>query len=150
MSDSAEDIRRQMQDLRRSATGEMKELVDSAKTLTDWRYHVKHHPWICVGAAFALGYLIVPRKRRVPSADAQELAALLRKYHVGVTTEPTQPPRGIVKSAIGAAIPLVARSAMNLAQQRLAAGGGLASMWGGGKSTGGERETQFEEFHTPR
>lgn len=145
MSDSAEDIRRQMQDLRRSATDEMKEFVDSAKTLTDWRYHVKHHPWICMGAAVALGYFVVPRKRQVENAEARELAALLKKYNVGVTTQPQPPSKGIIKSAIGAAIPFIARSALNVAQQRFAAGGGIGSLLGGG-----QREPQYEEFKSPR
>jgi ElaB/YqjD/DUF883 family membrane-anchored ribosome-binding protein len=146
MGDSAEDIRRQMQDVRRSAAEEVRELVDTAKTLTDWRYHVKHHPWICAGTALALGFLIVPRKRHVQSEEAKELIALLKKYNVGVTAPGESTNKGMVKTMIGAAVPIVARAAVNLAQQRLATGGGLGSLLGGGR----RRETPFEEFHTPR
>jgi hypothetical protein len=73
MSDSAEDIVKRMQHVRRDVGEDVKGIVETAKTLTDWRYHVKHHPWACLGAALALGFAVAPRKRKIPSDDAKEL-----------------------------------------------------------------------------
>lgn len=148
MSDSAEDIRNQMQRLRQSATGEVREIVDSAKTLTDWRYHVKHHPWACMGAAVVLGFLVVPRKRHVPSAEAKELAELLKKYDVGVAAAPQSSKQGMFKSMIGAAIPIIARQALGVAQQRFAEHGGLSSFLGG--LSGRRAEPEFPEYEDHR
>lgn len=151
MSDSAEDIRNQMQRLRQSATGEVREIVDSAKTLTDWRYHVKHHPWLCMGAAMALGFLLVPRNRRVQDVDAKELAELLKKYNVAVNA-PQQSSKGMLKSMIGAAIPIIARQAVSVAQQRFAEQGGIGSLFGGpsGRTPAEPEHPEYGEFHHPR
>jgi hypothetical protein len=78
MSDSAEDIVKRMQNLRREVSDDVKGIVQSARTLTDWRYHVRHHPWLCAGLALGAGFLLVPRKRAIPKADARQLAELLK------------------------------------------------------------------------
>jgi hypothetical protein len=142
MSDSAEDIVQRMQNVRRDAGDSVKGIVDTAKTLSDWRYHVKHHPWLCVGAAVALGFLVAPRKRKVDTGDAKELAALLKKYHVGVAP-PSSSGNGLVRTLIGLAAPVAMRTFMSAAQNRFA-GGQFASPFGGGK------EPSYEDFNVPR
>src|SRR5437763_1024954 len=53
-------------DLQRSAEG----LKHNAQTLTDWRYYVRQHPWLAVGAAGAVAFLAVPRRTKPVSLDA--------------------------------------------------------------------------------
>jgi hypothetical protein len=79
MSDDAERIRRQMQAIRQDMEGGVKDVVDGAKQLSDWRYHVRRHPWACVGGAMALGFLLVPmRSRKKVEGIPAELLAQLR------------------------------------------------------------------------
>jgi hypothetical protein len=122
MSDSADDIIKRMHDLRREVSHDVKGIVQSARTLTDWRYHVRHHPWLCTGLAFGLGFFIVPKRRQIPMADAKELAELLKKYNVPVSGSVMGAPSGgMFRSLLAAAVPLAARTAMHIAQNRFAA-----------------------------
>jgi len=120
MSDSADDIAKRMQDLRREVSADVKGIVRSAKTLTDWRYHVRHHPWLCVGLALGAGFLVVPRRKHLPGADARQLAELLRKYNVALQPQPAGS-GGLFKALVGMAVPVLARTAMTMAHNRLAA-----------------------------
>jgi hypothetical protein len=68
-------ICRQMNEVRSHLGDEMDEIVDSARTLTDWRYYVREYPWLCLSTALAIGFLAVPRRARVvagPSAEVLE------------------------------------------------------------------------------
>lgn len=157
MDSSADDICRRMEAVRRTAGEEVETIVQSARTLSDWRYYVKNHPFLLAGAAAGLGFLLIPRKKspQAPSADdAQELVELLKKHHVrGVTVE--GPPSGLLSSVVGIATPFLLRAALAFAQNRMAAGGDWGSLFGGRKpapSTDGEEgvEQSFEEFNIPR
>jgi hypothetical protein len=145
MSDSAEEIVQRMQQVRQGVGDDVKGIVETAKTLTDWRYHLKHHPWLLVGGAVALGFLLAPRKRRIPNNDAKELAALLKKYNVSVAT-PATPSKSLFQTALGMAMPFAMRSLMSVAQNRFAGDGGpLGAMFGG------ERPARdYEDFNIPR
>jgi hypothetical protein len=129
-----------MQDVRREVSDDVKGIIRSAKTLTDWRYHVRHHPWLCAGAALGIGYLAVPRKKHLPTADARQLAELLKKYHVAV--QPQAANGGLLKAVLGMAIPVIGRAAMTMAQNRMAA------FQNGTFTTGDENESS--NFHVPR
>jgi hypothetical protein len=132
-------------------------IVQSARTLSDWRYYVNNHPFLLAGAAAGLGFLLIPRKKspQAPSADdAKELVELLKKHHVrGVTVE--GPPSGLLSSVVGIATPFLLRAALAFAQNRMAAGGDWGSLFGGRKpapSADGQEavEQSFEEFNIPR
>ncbi len=146
MSDSADDIVRRMQLVRRDVGDDVKGIVETARTLSDWRYHVKHHPWILLGGAIALGFLVAPKRRKIPGDEAKELAALLKKYNVGVTS-PTSAGKGFAASMLSIAAPFVMRSVMSAAQQRFSGAGPLGSMFGG---AGGGEEAVYEDFKIPR
>ena len=157
MESPADDICQRMESVRRTAGEEVETIVQSAKTLSDWRYYVKNHPFLLAGAAAGLGFFLVPKKKStqppVPE-DAKELIELLKKHHVnGVTVE--GPPSGLLKTIAGIATPLLIRTALNFAQSRLATGGDWHSMFGGGKTTAppdadNGAEQSFEEFNIPR
>jgi hypothetical protein len=119
-----------MQDVRRDVGEDVRGIVETAKTLSDWRYYVKNHPWACVGAALAAGFVLAPRGRHKAPPDMQELAALLKKYNV-----PVAPPRagnqGLARTLVGLAAPIVMRTVMTAAQQRFGANGSpLSSFFG--------------------
>ncbi len=155
MESSPDDICRRMEAIRRTAGEEVDVIVQSAKTLSDWRYYVKNHPLLLAGAAAGLGFLLVPRKKAAAATapdDAKELIELLKKHHVsGVTVE--GPPSGLLKTVAGIATPFLIRTAMNFAQNRMASGD-WSSLFGGGHGASpvDEDETvpSFEEFNIPR
>jgi len=59
---SAEEIQQQMRQVRRELNEEVQEIVEQARDLADWRHYVRRYPWICLGGAAALGYLLVPAR----------------------------------------------------------------------------------------
>lgn len=154
MESRADAIRRQMEDVRRDAGVEVESIVQSAKTLSDWRYYVKNHPLLLASAAAGIGFLLIPRRKEAKAAtdDAKELIELLKKHHVnGVTVE--GPPSGLVKTAIGIATPFLIRTVMNFAQSRVAAADWGALIGGKPGSTAAHEESaeqNFEEFNIPR
>jgi len=143
MSDSAEEIVKRMQHVRREVSDDVKGIVQTAKTLSDWRYHVKHHPWLCVGLALALGFLVVPKRKRIPTQEAKELIALLKKYNVGVTA-PSSSAGGLLRTLVGVAAPALARTAMTMAQHRFA---GLNAV---SNNRTDDEAAAFNEPHVPR
>jgi hypothetical protein len=56
-----EQLQAEMARIRRDLNGNVDEIVESAKELTDWRLFVRSYPWASVGAAVAAGYLVAPR-----------------------------------------------------------------------------------------
>ena len=93
MTESAvtDDIPKQMQQIRRELVDDVEALADHARDLTDWRHYVKSHPWLCLGAAAALGYFVVPRGIRVVHPDAATLSELVQatKAEMDAKTQPS-------------------------------------------------------------
>jgi len=90
VSSDVDELRQRMARIRDDLQRDAARLADNAHTLTDWRYYVGRHPWICLGASAALGYLLVPTKRRVPSPDPQALAELARQHRLVLEPEGTK------------------------------------------------------------
>lgn len=59
--DRVRDLRLQMAQIRAAGRENAENIVDSARRSTDWRYYVKQYPWATIGAAVAVGYLLIPR-----------------------------------------------------------------------------------------
>src|SRR5690348_7209985 len=66
-----EEIQREMHKVRANLGTEVRGLAQRAREATDWRHYVRRHPWVCLGAVAATGYLIVPQKKQ-PAADVVE------------------------------------------------------------------------------
>jgi len=124
MSDDADSIRERMQNVRRSVGDDVEGIVHTAKTLADWRYYVKNHPWACLGAAFAAGFMLMP-KRKLPKADdAKQLIELLKSHNISLGAMGAAPlgSSGIAKTLLAVAAPAVMRAVMTYAGQRFSAG----------------------------
>jgi ElaB/YqjD/DUF883 family membrane-anchored ribosome-binding protein len=59
-----ESVEARMQQIRCDIDGDMENMAASARTLVDWKHYVKTYPWVCLGAAVALGFLIVPKRSK--------------------------------------------------------------------------------------
>jgi hypothetical protein len=71
-----------MRQLRSEIDGNMEDMAASARTMVDWKHYVKTYPWVCLGAAVALGFLIVPKQSRVIRPDLATLTELARTGHL--------------------------------------------------------------------
>jgi hypothetical protein len=64
----AEEIRERMALIRQRIDEQSDEVVSQVSALSDWRSYVRRHPWVSVGAAAALGYVLVP-SRKMPGVE---------------------------------------------------------------------------------
>ena len=58
------DIQRRMAQIRHEMHQEVQGAVHGARTLADWRSLVKSYPWLSLSVAAAVGYLVVPKRRK--------------------------------------------------------------------------------------
>jgi hypothetical protein len=116
-TNEVDEIRRLMAQIRRELHQDVREVVAGAEAAADWRRYIRMYPWASVGVAFAVGYLIVPKRRRsVPrdiatQADVARLREAVEEVKPQVVKE--EKPR---KTLLGAAFGLVGPLAWRLAQ----------------------------------
>jgi len=67
-------IRQRMEEVRCDLDEDVQEIVEGARDMGAWRSYVRTYPWVCLGAALAVGYLIVPRRSFGMQHRAQVLA----------------------------------------------------------------------------
>ena len=85
MTQSADEIRRRMTQVRDEMDEDVGELVESAKSLIDWRDYVRSYPLASAGIACALGAVLIPSKKQAAiTADASEVAGLLKNQKLVV------------------------------------------------------------------
>lgn len=97
---TAEEIRQEMSNVRRDLSLNYGEVVDNARDMADWRYYVRNYPWASLGAAAALGYLVVPNRVEIISPSAEELVKLADKNRLVVERQPTAEPKSGVAGAL--------------------------------------------------
>jgi len=95
-SAEAEQIQKQMRELRADLREDVQDVVVSAHKMADIANYVRAYPWLCVGAALAAGYLIVPQRAVILRPDAEALVELAKKHQLVVKTSegPAQKKRG--------------------------------------------------------
>lgn len=87
---SADSIRQRMREVRCEIGEDVEEFVESARTATDWRNYVTQYPWICVGAAFALGFVVVPKRVKMINLDADAVLELAKRKELVIKPEKKQ------------------------------------------------------------
>jgi hypothetical protein len=119
------DIQRRMAQIRRELHEEVTGAVKGARSLTDWRSQVRNHPWLALGAVAAVGYMLVPKRRRSETPTIVTVNPVAAGPGVGSSSpaSPSNPPRkgrfGILASAFSLAAPIAVRAAQNYAIQYL-------------------------------
>lgn len=121
MSDSPshEAVQAQMQQLRCDIDGGMHDMAANARRVVDWKHYVSAHPWVCLGAAAALGFLIVPKRSRTNRPDAAAVTELARTGQLVVA-----PPAASTHGWIDALLAGVANVAVRKAAEYLSQSAG--------------------------
>ena len=106
----ADDIQREMALIRSHLFTEMREVVDVVSTVADWHSYIRARPWLAIGAAFATGFLLAPRRSRPTTVIVQPPAT-------GVLT-PVPVPRvekrarlPVIRWVFNAVVPIAVRAA---------------------------------------
>jgi len=73
-ADSADEIQRQMRQVRRELGEDVQEIVVNARIMADWKHYFRSYPWACLGVALAAGYFVVPTRPQLIRPDAKTLA----------------------------------------------------------------------------
>ena len=117
---AAEEIQRQMSQVRSELREDVQEIVENARTMAEWRFYVRSYPWLCLGAAAAAGYLLVPPRMQIVRPDSRVLADLIRQQQVTVRTE-VQPQRsgGLLGQLVNMAAGVAVQGVLAVASQQL-------------------------------
>lgn len=117
-----DEIRRQMAQIRHDMHYDVSHVVGDVEEVMDWRAALRKHPYIVVGVGVAVGYFLVPRRRREPvrwvDRDSMMEARPLME-RPSEPPRPAKPPKSLARRAVGWAAgmlwPLVSQSAQNYA-----------------------------------
>jgi hypothetical protein len=119
MMSETQDIQRRMAQVRRELHQEAQEVVRGAQSMTDWKSMVRGHPWLSLGIAATVGYLIVPSRRQVaPTILTLPSAAPSGQLIASATPAPAKPKKsgwGAIGTVFGLVAPIVVRAAQNYA-----------------------------------
>ena len=129
----ADDLQRQMADIRSQIRQEMRGVVDGATSVADWRSYFRGRPWLAIGIAFTSGYLLVPRRSptststivvQPPMVDVQNLQTAVPQPQ----EKPARLP--LMRWFLGAVGPIALRAAQSYALSYIE--GFLANQQAGG------------------
>jgi hypothetical protein len=122
----AEAIQRQMRSVREDMRADVRELVVSAREMTDWTIYVKAYPWLCLGAALAVGFVIVPSRSVIVKPDAEGLIELAKRNKLVVKMHETPPPPkkrgGLMAELLGLATGTLLQTGIKLITSQISQG----------------------------
>jgi hypothetical protein len=121
MRTAADDIQRQMAEIRSQLHQEIREVVSDATSAADWRSYIRARPWLAIGFAFTSGFLLVPRRVRTPAPLALPAPVAERILQAAVPEEPhTKRSRGSpVWWLLNAVGPIALRAAQSYAMNSI-------------------------------
>lgn len=113
-----EEIRRKMARIRRELHEDVRDVVEGAEAVSDWRHYVRRYPWATVGAACAIGFFLVPKRKKPtikPAEVAEAVAAIIPQLTPAAPPVPEKKGGGLIRGAIGLLAPVALRAAQNYA-----------------------------------
>ena len=121
----AEAIQRQMRAVRDDLRDDVRELVVSAREMTDWTMYVKASPSLCMGAALAVGFIIVPSRSVIVKPDAEGLIELAKRNKLVVKMQESPPAKkrgGLLADLLGLVSATLLQSGLKLVTSQIAEG----------------------------
>jgi len=121
-SSPADDVQREMREVRQDLRQDVQELVVSANRMADWKLYVRAYPWACVGAALAAGFFIVPQRPVIVKPDAEGLVELAKRNKLVVKMEETPPQKkrgGLLAQLISMAAATLLQGGLSVASAQL-------------------------------
>src|SRR5947209_12012268 len=73
---------RSMARIRRELHEDVRGVVESAEAVTDWKHWIRDYPWASVAAAAAVGFFLVPKRRRKGRSEEHTSELQSRQYLV--------------------------------------------------------------------
>jgi hypothetical protein len=105
-----------MQQLRCEIDGDVEAMATSARSMVDWKHYVKTYPWVCLGTAAVVGFLVVPKRSRAIHPDLAALTELARTGHLVAEPAPAAT-RGWVDGILATVASIAVRKAIELLGQ---------------------------------
>jgi hypothetical protein len=116
----ADEIRQEMQQVRAELRGNVQEIVSSAKEIVDWQNYVRNYPWLTVGAAAFVGYLLVPARSTIIRPDAEAMRELAKSQQLLVKMEQSTKSRtSVVGALVGMLVTTAAQAALAVASHQV-------------------------------
>jgi hypothetical protein len=124
MTTETQEIQRRMAQVRRDLHQEAQEVVRGAQSMTDWKSLVKGHPWLSLGIAATVGYLIVPTRRSVTPTIVTLPASVpavqtLAGAPASTSTKSKRTGWNVLGTAFSLVAPIAVRAAQNYAMNYL-------------------------------
>jgi hypothetical protein len=121
-SSEADDIQRQMREVRAELRDDVKDLMNSAQEMGDWKRYVRAYPWLCMGAALAAGYLVVPMRPILVQPDPDSLFKLAKQHNLVMKPDdgPAQKKKGgLMAQLLSMAAAAALQGGLRLASQQM-------------------------------
>src|SRR5262245_22071352 len=121
-TNSADDIQRQMREVRAELREDVQELVVNAQDMADWTIYVRAYPWLCVGAALAAGFIAVPSRQVVVRPDAEGLIELAKRNKLVVKMEEQPQAKksgGLMAQLLSMALGVLMQGGMKVVQDQI-------------------------------
>ena len=117
--ETIEQVREEMRLIRSNLDDEVATFVKSTQVLFDWRSYVRHAPWLCLGGAALVAYLIVPSKPKVVRPTPEQLAELAKHTRVTIPESGVQAKtKSLARELGGVAIGMLVRAGLAVATQQ--------------------------------
>lgn len=125
-------MQERMQGIRGDIDQGLVDVSASARSMVDWKHYVKTYPWLCLGAAAALGFLFVPKRSGAIPASATSPAESPETDRGAADSAPSAV-RGVVDMLVAAAVSFAVRETAAYVGQA------AAGLMGGKQASGNER-----------
>jgi hypothetical protein len=81
-------MRARMQGMRCDIDQGLEDVSASARRMVDWKHYVKAYPWLCLGTAAVVGFLIVPKRSSASNGDLGPATEAASTGHPAVNSAP--------------------------------------------------------------
>jgi hypothetical protein len=113
----ADEIQKEMRQIRVELKENVQEIVSGAREIVDWQSYVKAYPWLTVGAAAFVGYLLVPNRTTVIRPDPEALRELTKSREM--LEQQVKPKKSLMGMVVGMVAASAAQAAMSVASHQV-------------------------------